>query len=276
MAKAVATMFFNLFVEGMQEHGEGGGEGAGEIKEFIMHHVQDHVIYPIHILGFDISITKHVLMLWIAAAILMLLIPLILRSKALVPKGPANFIEWIIVYLRDTVIQPFLGEDGYKYAPYLLTAFFFILLCNFLGLVPMAATATGNISVTAGMALLTLLLVQISSIRKNGFLGYLKGFIPPGLPWFVMPIIFVVEILGMLTKHFALAIRLFANMIAGHLVIFTIMGLIFMFKNLFISPFPVLGILFVSLLEILIALIQAYIFTILSAVFIGAAVNPHH
>jgi F-type H+-transporting ATPase subunit a len=140
----------------------------------------------------------------------------------------------------------------------------------------MAATATGNISVTAGMALLTLLLVQISSIRKNGFLGYLKGFIPPGLPWFVMPIIFVVEILGMLTKHFALAIRLFANMIAGHLVIFTIMGLIFMFKNLFISPFPVLGILFVSLLEILIALIQAYIFTILSAVFIGAAVNPHH
>ena len=276
MVKAVATKIFSLFVDGLQEHGEGGGEGAGEIKEFIMHHVQDHVIYPIHIFGFDISITKHVLMVWIAAAILMLSIPLILRSKALVPKGPANFIEWIIVYLRDTVIQPFLGEDGYKYAPYLLTAFFFILLCNFLGLVPMAATATGNISVTAGMALLTLLLVQISSIRKNGFLGYLKGFIPPGLPWFVMPIIFVVEILGMLTKHFALAIRLFANMIAGHLVIFTIMGLIFMFKNLFISPFPVLGILFVSLLEILIALIQAYIFTILSAVFIGAAVNPHH
>jgi len=255
---------------------ESSEQGADEIKEFIMHHVQDHVLVPLHVFGFDISITKHVMMLWIAAAVLILTIPLIVKSKALIPKGPANFIEWIIVFLKDTVIHPFLREDGYKFAPFLLTAFFFIITCNLLGLVPMGATATGNISVTAGLALLTLLLVQISNIRKNGFGGYIKSFVPPGLPAFVVPIIFMVEILGMLTKHFALAIRLFANMIAGHLVIFTIMGLIFMFKNFLISPFPILGILFVSLLEILIALIQAYIFTILSAVFIGMAVNPHH
>ena len=273
MAEIFQARFLNFLIEKANEHSE---SGADEIKEFIMHHVHDHVIYPLHVFGINISITKHVLMVWIAAAILIISIPLIVRSKALIPKGPANFIEWIIVFLKDSVIQPFLGDDGYKFAPYLLTAFFFVITCNLLGLVPMGATATGNISVTAGLALLTLILVQASSIRKNGFTGYIKGFVPPGLPGFVVPIIFVVEVMGMFTKHFALAIRLFANMIAGHLVIFTILGLIFMFKNFFISPFPILGILFVSLLEILIALIQAYIFTILSAVFIGAAVNPHH
>lgn len=268
--------FAGFLVRLVQEHGEHAEQGSDEIKEFIMHHVQDHVVIPIHLFNFDLSITKHIIMIWIAAAILMTLLPAIIRSRALAPKGPVNFIEWIVVFLKDTVIQPNLGADAYKFAPYLLTAFFFIITCNLLGLVPMGATATGNISITAGLALITLFLVQFSSIRKNGLKGYVKSFIPSGLPKAVVPLIFVVEILGMLTKHFALAIRLFANMVAGHLVIFTIMGLIFMFKNFLISPLPVLGILFVSLLEILIALIQAYIFTILSAVFIGLAVNPHH
>lgn len=272
----MAERFLSLLFKVSSEHDQGGEHGADEINEFIMHHVQDHVIYPLNVFGIDISITKHVLMVWIAAAILIIALPLIVRSKSLIPRGPINFIEWIIVFLKENVIEPYLGADGYKFAPYLLTAFFFIITCNLLGLVPMGATATGNISVTAAMALLTLVFVQAGSIRKHGFLGYLKGFLPPDLPWFVAPIIFIVEILGMLTKHFALAIRLFANMVAGHLVIFTILGLIFIFKNIFVSPFPILGILFVSLLEILIALIQAYIFTVLSAVFIGLSVNPQH
>lgn len=264
------------FLDKVQEHGEHTEHGGESINDFIMHHVQDHVIYEINLLGVDLSITKHVVMIWIAAAILAILLPLIIRSRALVPRGPVNFIEWIVVFLKDAVIDPYLGEDGYKYGPYLLTAFFFIITLNLLGLVPMGATATGNISVTAAMALLTLVLVQVSCIRKHGFGGYIKSFVPPGLPGFVVPIIFIVEIMGMLTKHFALAMRLFANMLAGHLVIFTLLGLIFLFKNILISPFPIFGILFVSLLEILIALIQAYIFTILSAVFIGAALHPHH
>lgn len=276
MAAIYQGSILTFIGEKVPEHGEDAAHGSGGINEFIMHHVQDQVIYNIQLFGFDLSITKHVIMIWIAAAILAILLPLIIRSRAIAPKGPVNFIEWIVVFLKDGIIDPFLGEDGYKYGYYLLTAFFFILTLNLLGLVPMGATATGNISVTAGMALLTLVLVQFSSIRKNGFRGYIKSFVPPGLPKFVVPIIFVVEVLGMLTKHFALAIRLFANMLAGHLVIFTIMGLIFLFKNLLISPFPILGIIFVSLLEILIALIQAYIFTILSAVFIGAGLHPHH
>ncbi|MDZ7261331.1 MAG: F0F1 ATP synthase subunit A [candidate division KSB1 bacterium] len=258
-------------VSGVEE--PGGGEGAS----FIMHHIQDQVLVPLpKVLGIDLSITKHVLMMWIAAAILMIALPLILRTKRTVPRGAANFLEAIIVFLKEDVIEPNLGEEGRKYTPYLLTAFFFILTCNLLGLVPMAATATGNIAVTGGLAILTYFMVHLSGIRQHGLIGYLKGFAPKGVPFFVIPILVVVEFLGLLTKHFALAIRLFANMTAGHLVIFTLLSLIFMFKNYFIAPFPIFGILFVSLLEILIALIQAYIFTILSSAFIGMAVHQEH
>jgi F-type H+-transporting ATPase subunit a len=276
MAAGFQQNFLNIILTTATAATTGGEAGAGLIKEYTMHHVQDHVLLPILFMGWDLSITKHVLMIWIAAAILMLTLPLITRSKALNPHGPANFLEWIIVFLKENVFTPYLGSDQFKYAPYLLTAFFFIVTCNLLGLVPMGATATGNIAVTAALALITFFLVQFYSIHKNGWTGYLKVFIPPDLPFFVIPIIFVVEVVGMLTKHFALAIRLFANMFAGHLVIFTIMGLIFLFKNLIISPFPILMIVFLSLLEILIALIQAYIFTILSAVFIGMAIHTDH
>ncbi len=266
----------NQFLFLLTEEAEHGGENSGNISEFVMHHVKDHVIVPIQIGNFDISITKHILMLWIASLILILTTAILFRGRNLVPKGAANMIEGIVVYLKTTIIDPNLGNESYRYAPYLLTAFFFILTCNLLGLVPFGATATGNISVTVTLALLTFFFVQFANLRKNGLKGYVKSFVPPGLPKLLIPLIFLVEILGMMTKHFALAIRLFANMFAGHLVIFTIMGLIFLFKNIFISPFPVLGILFVSLLEVLIAMIQAYIFTILSAVFIGMSVSSHH
>lgn len=276
MTGNILAGFFRIFLYISEENGHGSEHGAGSIKDYIMHHVRDQVIIPLHIGNFDISITKHVLMLWIAAAILIIFIPLLYRSKALVPKGGANFIEAIVVFLKESIIDPNLGAESSRYAPYLLTSFFFIITCNLLGLIPMAATATGNISVTATLALTTFFFVQFSNVKKNGIKGYVKSFVPPGLPKLMVPLIFMIEILGMMTKHFALAIRLFANMVAGHLVIFTILGLIFLFKNIFISPFPVAGILFVSLLEILIALIQAYIFTILSAVFIGMSVSSHH
>ena len=266
----------NLLINTVEEHGANVEHGSSGLKEIIMHHVKDKVIYPIHIFNIDISITKHVLMLWIASVILIISLPLIIRSKSLIPKGPANFIEWIIVFLKESIIEPNLGQESYKYTPYLLTAFFFILTCNLLGLIPLGSTATGNISVTISLALITFFFVQFANIRKNGFMGYLKSFLPPGLPVLMRPLMFFVEVLGMMTKHLALAIRLFANMFAGHLVIFTILGLIFFFKNLFISPLPILGIIFVSLLEILIALIQAYIFTVLSTVFIGISVSSHH
>lgn len=264
------------FIFSLITGGEKGGEQEGVGADFIMHHITDEVWIELHLFGFDLSITKHIIMMWIASALLIIVLSLVFRKPKKVPHGLANFFEFLIVYLEKDVMRPYLGSQSRKYAPYLLTAFFFILTCNLLGLVPMGSTATGNISVTAALALLTFFMVQISGIRSHGIVGYFKGLIPPGLPIFVLPVMIPVEIIGMCTKHFALAIRLFANMVAGHVVIFTLLGLIFTFKNWFVGGITLGGILFVSLLEILIALIQAYIFTILSSVFIGMAVHQEH
>ncbi len=267
-----------------------GEEGAKHEKvgaEFIMHHITDsntlelpllgEIHLPqIHVMGYDISITKHVVMMWFASLILIAIFGVAFRRPQMVPRGLANFFEFLISYLEEDILKPYLGKQSRKYAPYLLTAFFFILTCNLLGLVPMGATATGNISVTASLAILTFIMVQIAGIRSHGLFGYLKGFIPPDLPLFILPLMIPVEIIGLLTKHVALAIRLFANMIAGHVVIFALMSLIFTFRNWIIGGVTLGGILFVSLLEVLIALIQAYIFTILSAVFISMAIYQEH
>jgi F-type H+-transporting ATPase subunit a len=269
------TSFIGLFFT-LVGGGEKGGGHGGSGADFIMYHITDYDVLPINIFGFDLSITKHIIMLWIAAGLLIITFSILFRKPKLVPHGLANFFEFLICYLDEDILKPYLGSHSRKYAPYLLTAFFFILTCNLLGLVPMGSTATGNISVTAALALLTFSMVQMSGIKSHGVVGYFKGLIPPGLPIFVLPVMIPVEIIGMFTKHFALAIRLFANMTAGHVVIFTLLGLIFTFKNWFVGGITLGGILFVSLLEVLIALIQAYIFTILSAVFIGMAVHQEH
>jgi F-type H+-transporting ATPase subunit a len=215
-------------------------------------------------------------MMWIASAILIITLTYAFRVPRMVPRGIGNFFESIVAYLHKEVMQPYLGKESLKYAPYLLTAFFFILICNLLGLIPGSATATGNISVTTALALLTFTMVQSAGIKSHGLIGYFRGLIPPGLPWLILPVMIPVEIVGLLTKHVALAIRLFANMVAGHVVIFALLLIIFMFKNWAVGSVVLVGTVFVSALEILIAFIQAYVFTILSAVFIGAAVHQDH
>lgn len=246
-------------------------------SDFIMHHLlQQPVIKLPTVFGIDLTITNHVVMMWVACALLILAFAVTFKTNAIVPTGFANLLEALVVYLRNDVILPNLGENGNQYAPYLLNAFFFILLCNLLGLVPFGSTATGNISVTAGLALLTLIVGQYAGIRTHGFSGYLKTFIPAGTPFFVQIILVPVEILGLLTKHFALAIRLFANMMAGHITILALMMIIFIFKNWLTSVFPLFIMIFSALLEILISFIQAYVFTILSAIFIGRAISEEH
>ncbi len=251
-------------------------EGAGGV-DFILHHILAQPVIKLPtVWGIDLTITNHVIMMWIVSALLIVAFGWSFRRRPMVPSGLANALEALVAYLRDDLILPNLGHEGKQFAPYLLTAFFFVLLCNLLGLVPFGATATGNIGVTASLAILTFMTVQIAGIRKHGFLGYLKHFIPPGLPFYIIPIMIPVEIMSMITKHFALAIRLFANMIAGHITILSLMSIIFMFKSWIISPFPLAIIIFSSLLEILIALIQAYVFTILSAVFISGVIAEGH
>jgi F-type H+-transporting ATPase subunit a len=262
---------------------------TGEGGDWILHHVMDGnyldfepfgKIYLPHLqlFGLDISITRHVVFLWIVAVLLILTFVIVSRGykKSLIPHGFSNFIETLIVFVKDEIVKPAIGHGYEKFLPYLLTAFFFILFSNFIGLIPWTATVTSNIAVTATLAGLTFIAVQIGGIIHHGFVGYFKGLIPPGMPVALLPLIVVVEVFGLFTKPFALCIRLFANMTAGHVVILSLIGLIFIMKTYFIAPVSIGFALFIYLLELLVALIQAYIFTMLSSLFIGMAVHQDH
>jgi F-type H+-transporting ATPase subunit a len=256
---------------------------------WILHHILDakyldfdpfgKIPLPqIHLFGIDLSITKHVIFIWLAC--LILIITFYFASKAYkksrIPKGVSNLVELLIVFVRDEIARPTIGKGYEKFLPYLLTVFFFILTCNFLGLLPYGSTATSNISVTATLATISFVVIQAGGIIKNGLFGYFKGLIPHGVPVFLLPVMLVVELLGLFTKPFALAIRLFANMTAGHIVILALLGLIFILKTIVVAPVSVAFALFIYLLEILVALLQAYIFTMLSSLFIGMAVHQEH
>jgi len=234
----------------------------------------------------DLSPTKHVYFLLIGATLLILVMTLAARSQVRAaragqaPKGAPNAIEAMILYIRNEVILPNVGHHGEGFVPYLLTVFFFILTLNLLGLVPYGATATGNISVTATLAFITFLTVEIAGIRANGW-GYLNTIFywNNDLPVIMRPLMFLiispVELLGKLTKPFALAIRLFANMTAGHIVLLAMMGLFFSF-GLPIGIAPLGMAVAIMFLELFVALLQAFVFTLLSSVFIGLIREAHH
>ncbi|MCF8431602.1 MAG: F0F1 ATP synthase subunit A, partial [Melioribacteraceae bacterium] len=232
----------------------------------------------LHLFGLDISITKHVIFMWIAVALLVVIFKLVSNGykKSIIPKGLTNLVEVLVVFVRDEIARPTIGKGFEKFLPYLLTVFFFILTCNFLGLLPYGATATSNIAVTATLAVISFLFIQVGGMMQNGVFGYFKGLLPHGLPAWLLPIMLVVELLGLFTKPFALAIRLFANMTAGHIVILALLGLIFILQTYVVVPVSVAFALFIYLLEILVSLIQAYIFTMLSSLFIGMAVHQEH
>lgn len=270
--------------EGHAETGAHGEEGGNVVLGLLEHHLMDSNHYevlgisfhlPVLTIGdFRLPVTKHTLMLITAAILVMVLVLPLRRVGSGVPHGLANFFEVIIVFIRDEVVYPSLGEeDGRKYLHYFLTVFFFILFSNLLGMIPYGSTPTGNISVTGSLAAVSLLIMFGSGILRHGPIGYLKSFVPSGVPAFVVPILFPIEIAGVLVKHFALCIRLFANMLAGHAVITVFLGLI---SSLFIAPVSIVGAVAISLLELFVAFLQAYIFTILSSLFIGMALHPQH
>lgn len=224
----------------------------------------------------DLSITSMVFYQWVAMAIVLaIFIPMARKYKKVGVKplgGIFAAMEMLIEYVRDEIVTPNIGKDGAKMLPIFLTFFFFILVMNYLGLVPGAHTATGNINVTAGLSIIAFFLVQIASIKKIGIGGYLKH-LTGGTPIFLWPIMIPVEILGLFTKPFALAIRLYANMVAGHVILLSFIALTFM-SAVFI-PVSVGFSLFIYLLELLVAFLQAYIFTTLTAVFTGMAMASH-
>jgi F-type H+-transporting ATPase subunit a len=227
----------------------------------------------------DISITKHAFWMFVGSVILVLLFTFGANRdpKQPVPHGPRqNLLEMLVLFVRNEIAIPNIGKkEGPRYTPYLLSAFFFILTLNLLGLVPWASTATGNLGITAALALCTFVLTQIASVRSAGVVGYFKH-LTGGAPWWIAWLMVPVEVLGLFTKPFALMIRLFANMLAGHIVLFSLLGLIFIIGHAGVAVVAVPFAIFIYLLELFVAFLQAYIFTMLSALFIGMGVAMGH
>jgi F-type H+-transporting ATPase subunit a len=231
----------------------------------------------------SLSITKNVASMIFSGLLLVLIV---IRASSsynkinTAPSGIQSFLEPLILFVRDDIIRSNIGPKHEKYTMFLLTVFFFILINNLLGLTPGAANVTGNISVTFVLSLLTFIIITASANK-----GYWKHLVkPPGTPIALLPIMIPIEIFGVFTKPFALMIRLFANITAGHIIIFSLISLIFVASNngvnvvagWSVAPVSVAFVLFIFLIEILVAFLQAYIFTLLSAVFIGLAVKEDH
>ncbi|HOW88809.1 MAG TPA: F0F1 ATP synthase subunit A [Elusimicrobiales bacterium] len=253
-----------------------------ELKEILDHHIADHIWTFFHLGPLNLPFSKHVLMMIIAASLLAAALPLLIASRIRALSPFRSMVEIIVLFLRDEVVAPNLGDKAAAYLPYFSTLFFFILAMNLLGLVPYGASATGNFAVTGGLALTTFALINFAGIREQGLVGYLGHIVPKGVPVWLYPLLFPVELIGMVTKSFALAIRLFANMIAGHIVVLSFISFIFIFGGIHIAlglglaaPVSVLLVLFISLLELFVAFLQAYVFTFLTAIFTGAAMHPH-
>jgi F-type H+-transporting ATPase subunit a len=254
-----------------------------ELPFFNAHHILDGKVYlpqfaPIELFGvlIDLSITRHVMFMWIASILLIVMLLAVFRKPKLVPSRLANFFEVIVVFIRDEVVIPIMGPHGKVFLPYLLTIFFFILFCNLLGLFPYSATPTGNISVTAGLALCTFAVMIGAGIVNNGVWGFFKGLIPSGLPVWLLPLMILVELVSLFVKPFALCVRLFANMTGGHVAILVFLSLIIILQSPWVAIASVPFAAAIYLLEIFIAFVQAFVFTLLSTVFISMAAHPDH
>lgn len=264
---------------GAPEHGADAGHG--DPSTVIMHHVTD---VPLKI-GPVVLPSKHLVFFLLAMALVVALAQVAVRSYrgGTIPRGMGAALEGLVLFVRDEIAEPNIGHgDSRKFTPLLCSFFSFILVAALLGLMPFAATSTGNLAVTMGLALVSFAAQQYAGISKYGVAGHFHNLIPPGLPAWLLPIMIPVEILSMFTKPFALMIRLFANMLAGHMVITTLLLLISLMAQISwlggvaMAPVSILLSLFIMLLEVLVAFIQAYIFTLLSAIFIGMYAHPAH
>jgi F-type H+-transporting ATPase subunit a len=294
------------------------GFDAGEV---IIEHVSntslDHpLIHLPRVFGIDMSVTKHVLMLWVVATVLFVgltwLVRRYLRQERLIPDRTMSLLEIAIEFVRDSIVEPNVGHKWVlTWTPLLLTLFLFILTANLIGVIPVfdvlsllngtvihappdsffsrllhgGVTVTGNFNVTAALATVTFFASIVAGARAHGFVRHWKNMVPKGLPWPIYFLLIPVEIMGMFVRPFALTMRLAANMTGGHIAILALLSLIFIFTNLFGHAIAGLGVgLVLSLpiavgltaLELIVILVQAYVFTLLSAVFIGMAIHTHH
>lgn len=231
----------------------------------------DESIHPL-----DFSVTKNVASLMASALILILVFLAVgnayKKNSGKAPKGLQSFLEPVIITIRDEVVIPNIGPKYAGYLPYMLSLFFFILINNLMGLTPGAANLTGNIAVTLTLAVFTFVIVHVKA-NKN---YWSHIFAPPGVPLWLLPLFWIIEVIGIFVKPASLTIRLFANITGGHIIILSLIGLIFMFQSWAVGGGIVLMGTFMTFVEILVAFIQAYIFTLLTSMYIGAAIEEHH
>ncbi len=303
------------------QHATEPATGTFNAGETIINHVSntphDHpLIHLPTIAGIDLSVTKHVFMLWVVAGLLFVIVTWAvrryLRQDRLVPSGFMNALEAGVEFIRDSIVEPNVGARWVRtWTPLVLTFFFFILAANMMGLIPVfdvlgllneavlhlpedsfyvrvlhgGATSTGNYNVTAGLATITFFAVIIAGTLAHGFVKHWKNLVPHGLPGPVYIILVPIEILGMFVRPFALTMRLAANMTGGHIAILAILSFVFIFADMFGRASAGVGVglvlslpmaVGISALEIIVVLVQAYVFTLLTAVFIGMAIHAHH
>ncbi len=268
---------------GAEAHAAAPGESHRGAAETLMHHVTDDAQYRPFGLPFVFPGGKHLFFLLFVMGIVILIARAAIASyKNGAPKGIGSVVETLVVYVRDEIALKNIGHDGAKYTPLLLSFFFFILFAALVGLVPFTGTSTGNLSVTLALATISFAAQQYAGISKYGVAGHFKNLVPHGLPAPLLIVMIPIEVLGMFTKPFALMIRLFANMLAGHMMITALLLLVPLCaqisQTLGIIMIPIsLGMaLFIMCLEVLVAFIQAYVFTLFSAIFIGMYAHPSH
>ena len=252
--------------------------GGGNPLDTLVTHVLDHDLHW----NVPLIATKHQLLIVISAILLMVVMVPVCSRSVTVPTGFRNAIEAIVQFLRTSVIKEYIhGEDARRFTPYFLTVFFFILTLNLLGMIPKSASATGNIAVTAALSLCTFAVVLIGGMIAQGPVKFWVNLVPGGVPPLLVPLIFLLEVVSLISKHFALTIRLMANMTAGHVLLgafiaFCVVGSGAVMNFILVVPASLFGGLFIGILEVFVAFLQAYIFTFLSAVFVGAALHPDH
>jgi F-type H+-transporting ATPase subunit a len=301
-------------------HGEGAAEGfnaGATIIEHVSNSSTDHpLIHLPHVFGIDMSVTKHVFMLWLVAAVSFVFITWLVRRQAGkadgMPTGGFGALEYLVEFVRDSIVLPNIGRKRVAmWTPLLLTLFVFIFCANAIGLIPIfdvlallnhyvihpeqgsflasvvhgGTTATANYNVTAALATITFFAIIIAGTQAHGFINHWKNLVPHGLAWPVYIILIPIEIMGMFVKPFALTMRLAANMTGGHIAILAILSFVFLFAEMFGQAVAGIGVglavsvplsVGISALEIIVVAVQAYVFTLLTAVFIGMAIHVHH
>lgn len=265
-SESVAEVDGNYYV---QHHGKIYKTDAAGTLNMDEHH------HPTNAMPLDFSITKNVVAMLFTAVLMFVLFTAMARNyaKSPLPKGMGRVLEPLVLFVRDEVARPNIGDKKYrKFMGYLLSVFFFILILNLIGLTPLGINVTGNIAITACLALFTYLVTQFSANKEY----WHHIFWMPDVPVLMKIALIPIEILGTLTKPFALMIRLYANISAGHIVVMSLLALIFFFKNWVAGPAFFGLTLFISIIEVLVAFLQAFVFTMLSALFIGMAVQDHH